>query len=567
MKIKEIKKNIPLLLIVLLITIISGCSSNQYNSEVNNSDTTQGFSFIFMGDSQADPETGDYTAWGRLLEQAVLDETQPVFVMISGDLVNDGDDQEEWDAFFAAGGEILERLKLYPAMGNHDNTELFKTTFDLPENGPEGKEKAFYSFDYGDAHFTVMDSNIMGAANQEDMQWLKKDLSETDKKYKIVMFHHPAYVAVDIPKDGMRAETIKEAFIPVMEEAGVDLVLSGHQHVYMRTHPLKNGKLDENGIVYLIGTSGGKQYVPGIYDYIACSIGNQPVYSIITVNEQGIFVETKNSSGETLDSNKGPTLTEEQKALTITVKGDDIDGERKLTFEEISAMPNSGFEHIYSTVNTWPTPRFYVAKGLKLHSILKAAGVLDTFRVITFRSEDSYEVSFTREQILDTPRYYYPKVNEGISDGAQRVYPIIAYEYKDGSDDMAKAKPDVPCLIIGQSHPAEQTNPAFVINVSEIIVSNKGPETWEPATSFPAEGKIAAGESVKLQHKYIGLVKLHYTLDGTDPTENSPVYNISSYQPELNIPITIKDDTVIKVLVTGYGKENSEIATFTFDAQ
>ena len=161
MKIKEIKKNIPLLLIVLLITIISGCSSNQYNSEVNNSDTTQGFSFIFMGDSQADPETGDYTAWGRLLEQAVLDETQPVFVMISGDLVNDGDDQEEWDAFFAAGGEILERLKLYPAMGNHDNTELFKTTFDLPENGPEGKEKAFYSFDYGDAHFTVMDSNII----------------------------------------------------------------------------------------------------------------------------------------------------------------------------------------------------------------------------------------------------------------------------------------------------------------------------------------------------------------------------------------------------------------------
>ena len=59
-------------------------------------------------------------------------------------------------------------------------------------------------------------------------------------------------------------------------------------------------------------------------------------------------------------------------------------------------MPNSGFEHIYSTVNTWPTPRFYVAKGLELHSILKAAGILDTFRVITFRSEDSYEVSFTR---------------------------------------------------------------------------------------------------------------------------------------------------------------------------
>ena len=160
----------------------------------------KGFPLYLWGFSGRSRNWGLYSL-GQTLEQAVLDETQPAFVMISGDLVNDGDDQEEWDAFFAAGGEILERLKLYPAMGNHDNTELFKTIFDLPENGPEGKERAFYSFDYGDAHFTVMDSNIMGAANQEDIQWLKKDLSETDKKYKIVMFHHPAYVAVDIPKD------------------------------------------------------------------------------------------------------------------------------------------------------------------------------------------------------------------------------------------------------------------------------------------------------------------------------------------------------------------------------
>jgi hypothetical protein len=59
----------------------------------------------------------------------------------------------------------------------------------------------------------------------------------------------------------------------------------------------------------------------------------------------------------------------------------------------------------------------------------------------------------------------------------------------------------------------------------------------EAATTFPTEGRIAAGESVKLQHKFSGLVKLHYTLDGTDPTELSPMYNPSTYQPELNLPI------------------------------
>ena len=230
-------------------------------------------------------------------------------------------------------------------------------------------------------------------------------------------------------------------------------------------------------------------------------------------------------------------------------------------------MPTQVSEHIYSTVNTWPTPRFYAARGIKVHSILKAAGVLDTAKQITFRASDSYEITFTREQLLDKPRYYYPKVEEGLAESARWVYPIIAYEYKEGSNDMQAAKPDVPCLIIGQSYPGEQTNPTFVVNVSEIIVSNEEPDSWEPATTFPPEGKIAAGEKVKLQHKYLGLVKLHYTLDGTDPTENSPIYNISNYRPELNVPITIEEDTVIKVLVTGYGRKNSEISTFTFEVR
>lgn len=567
MKVKAIRRNIAIILFTLVLAFFSGCTSDQYNSEVKNSNTAQGFSFIFMGDPQPDPETKDYKVWGKLLEKAAQDESQPAFIMISGDLVNDGNNQEEWNAFFSAGGEVLKKLKLYPAMGNHDNTEFFKSNFDLPDNGPEGKKEAFYSFDYGDAHFTVMDSNAMGAANPEDVQWLKNDLSESDKRYKIVMFHHPAYVAVNVPKDVMRAQTIQETFIPIMEEAGVDLVLSGNQHVYMRTYPLLHGKIDEKGIMYLMGTSGGKSYTADKYDYMACTVGNEPVYSIITVNEKGIFVETKNISGEILDSTKGPILTEEQKALTITVKGDGIDGDRDFTFEEIASIPNCGFEHIYSTVNTWPTPKFYAAKGLKVHSILKATGVLDTAKIITFRSPDGYNISFTREQLLDTPRYFYPNVKEGSSDGAEFVYPIIAYEYKEGSDDMTEIKPDVPCLIIGQTNPSEQTNPTFIVDISEIIVSNQEPEAWEPASTFPKEGKIAAGETVKLQHKHIGLVKLHYTLDGTDPTELSPIYNISNYRPELNTPITIKEDTVIKVLTTGYGKKNSEIATFTFDAQ
>ncbi len=86
---------------------------------------------------------------------------------------------------------------------------------------------------------------------------MEQDLSQTDKTYKIVMFHHPAYPAIEIPKDSQRAEVIRKNFVPVMERGGVDLVLGGHQHVYMRTHPLRDGQRSENGIVYLMGYSGG----------------------------------------------------------------------------------------------------------------------------------------------------------------------------------------------------------------------------------------------------------------------------------------------------------------------
>lgn len=566
MKKKILKISLLLMLLVLLLMSIEGCSAQKADS-TKGTDSNKGFSFIYMGDSQADPETGNYTAWGQLLQLAAEDKSRPAFIMIGGDLINDGNDQEEWNNFFAAGGKALKSLHLYPAMGNHDNTTLFKNIFDLPGNGPAGEKEAFYSFDYGDAHFTVMDSNAMGAANQGDIDWLKKDLSDTNKTYKIVMFHHPAYPAVENPKDNVRAETIRKAFVPIMEEAGVDLVLSGHQHVYMRTYPLRNGKRNEDGIVYLMGTSGGKKYTPGTYDYIACNISEKPVYSIISIDKNGIYIETKDSKGNILDSTKGPVVSAQQRDLTITVRGDGIKGKKKFTLGKLSTLPNSGFQHVYSTINNWPTARFYAAKGITVRSILRAAGVLDTAQVITFRSPDSYKVSFTKEQLLDQPRYYYPKVTEDSADLAEPVEPIIAYEYKEGSKDMGVAVPDKPCLIIGQSNVWEHTNPAFAENICEIIVSNKEAGAWEPATTFPKEGEIASGESVKLQHKYFGQVKLHYTMDGTDPTELSPLYNISTYQPELNVPITIKKDTVIKVMVTGYGKKNSPIASFTFNVQ
>ena len=284
----------------------------------------------------------------------------------------------------------------------------------------------------------------------------------------------------------------------------------------------------------------------------------------------GLMMAAFYGCGQLADETGGQApapISQEQKELAITVSGDGVDGEKTFTLEEMAGWEDGAYEHVYSCINNWPTNKFYVGRGIQVERILKEAGVYDTGQTFTFRSPDSYEMTFTREQLLTKPQYYFPGVVEGNPDGAEEVKPIIAYEWAAGTSDLSAAAPDKLCLIVGQTNHLEHNNPVFVENVADIIVSSEEPQAWEPATTFPAPGAIAAGETVKLQHPSIGLVKLFYTLDGTEPTEMSAMYNPSTYQPELNRPIPITETTTLKVLVTGYGKKDSEIATYEFTVQ
>jgi len=234
---------------------------------------------------------------------------------------------------------------------------------------------------------------------------------------------------------------------------------------------------------------------------------------------------------------------------------------RSFTQTELAKQLDT-FTNIYSTINNWPSTRFYAAQGYSVHDILTAAGVADAARTVTFRAADGFEVSLTRDQLM-SPQYFYPDVGEDDC-GAKPVIPVIAFRWREGTDDLNSLRDDKPCLIIGQRNTFEHTNPAFVIGVSEIVVDYSPCEAWPPASVFPLPGPIAAGETVKLQHPDFGLVKLYYTLDGSEPTTLSAMYNPSTYQTELNRPIPITGPTVIKVLASGYGKEDSEIAAFEF---
>lgn len=257
---------------------------------------------------------------------------------------------------------------------------------------------------------------------------------------------------------------------------------------------------------------------------------------------------------------------EDPNAPKIVIVGDGIDGELVYTQSKMENIENSMFEHAYSAVNNYPTKKMYAAKGIKISSLLEDAGVLDTAKVITFESDDGYKASLTVKELIETERYCFPGIMEDDIAGAEAVEAIIAFESTE-SGNLAELEECGFSLIFGQKLITEHTTPVFIENISKITVSSSEPEQWEPATVFPNHGKIDAGETVKLQHDSFGVVKIYYTLDGSDPTEESAMYNPSTYQPDLNKPIPITEDTVIKAIVVGYGKENSEIATFEFEVR
>jgi hypothetical protein len=154
---------------------------------------------------------------------------------------------------------------------------------------------ANYSYDYGDAHFTCLDSNVYVDPTDPALQdWIRADITGSDAAWKFVVYHHPAFNAGDSHYDAQHMR----ALAPLLEELGVDMVLSGHEHTYQRTMPFRfaprdltnakarNGntrkvpgtftvdrefdgktKTKPKGVIYIVTGAGGKHlYDPGYSD-------------------------------------------------------------------------------------------------------------------------------------------------------------------------------------------------------------------------------------------------------------------------------------------------------------
>ena len=150
--------------------------------------------------------------------------------------------------FFACTADLLPYTPWFAAMGNHDSpNEGYFRYFNYPE------PHFWYSFNYGAAHFTVLNSNMDYRPGSEQWHWLENDLTTfRHARWKFVFFHHPPYCSNNCEIPATRV------FCPLFERYGVDIVYTAHATIYERFHPLRSGQYaSKDGVVYFVSGGGG----------------------------------------------------------------------------------------------------------------------------------------------------------------------------------------------------------------------------------------------------------------------------------------------------------------------
>lgn len=211
--------------------------------------------FGFVGDSR-----DGYDIWAQLAE--LLRARSPDLILFSGDAVTLGFTQYEWEEFFGRAEELLARVPLVSAHGNHEiNAVNYYAQLAMP-----GDQENF-GLDYGHAHLTVANDTPedVSKVTGEYRDAIAADFEASkDARWKLLMHHQPIWSSS--PRHGSSL-TLQQAWMPLVDQYDIDLVLNGHDHAYEITKPLINGVVQastDGATVYVVaGGAGAELYEAG----------------------------------------------------------------------------------------------------------------------------------------------------------------------------------------------------------------------------------------------------------------------------------------------------------------
>ena len=207
-------------------------------------------------------------------------------LMLGDNMYGRQDPQDFVDKFERPYAPLLQAgVLFYATLGNHDNqNNRFYKGFNM------GGER-YFSYVKKNVRFFVLDSNVLDPSQRS---WLDETLSRAREEWKICYFHHPLY------SDGGRHGSdvsLRVALEPTLVKYGVNVVFSGHDHVYERIKPQK-------GIAYFVAGSGGELRRGDVHPsgMTAAYFDQDNAFMLVEVASDELFFEAVARTGMTVDS-------------------------------------------------------------------------------------------------------------------------------------------------------------------------------------------------------------------------------------------------------------------------
>lgn len=332
-------------------------------------DNLDAFNFVWISDAQQNASSYNATLnlyknnSNKILQQALTDFPDTAFILSSGDQVNYGFDTWEWNALFEANTDIFARVPFYMGAGNHEfdgagNSWAPNSSWDSvdptmrsllgrynpPKNGAsfygggDGTERMVvgmdkmqfeasnYYFVYGDTLFMMLDYQDQSSALQIKAQqdWMKSVVKQNPTKWRVAIIHKSLF--------GYRMTNPIASWTNAFDEAGVDVVLMGHDHVYVRTKLYANGtnispQTYGNGTTYITNYSSnadrrGSYYTkdPVNVAYVDVrTVG--PGYSSISISPDEIKVTSKGfgTDGSLVVGEEDALITDTPRAYDLSL--------------------------------------------------------------------------------------------------------------------------------------------------------------------------------------------------------------------------------------------------------
>lgn len=264
--------------------------------------------FVHISDTFGDTKS-DFNVTNKVIAAAMSSQlyADADFVLHTGNYVNDTTDLTKWQYFLDGAADKLLSTYIVPVAGNTDTVDTIKNNFAVSALlGDSEQSGVYYSFDYGNAHIVVLDSNDItskGELSTAQLEWLESDMLNCTATWKIFAIHNPVYTNGESSR-GDNYSAYMQHISALADSYNIDLVLTGNDGVYYRTDGMYAGAVTDSPKVSLAHSESGAYYktITNAEGTVYSALGSSGVdaYSNAGIyNTSSLF----DQSGKNLNSN------------------------------------------------------------------------------------------------------------------------------------------------------------------------------------------------------------------------------------------------------------------------